>query len=596
MRISITILLISLLIINNCFAQHFFRYSNSNLGRISTPRYPLFGGFAGVFSNGKVYGVFNNSFNGGPAGQSKSIINNYSVVTISDTLPGNVDYADLIINSRRTGYTIHKVLRNSRTSDDFSILIIKENTYYNINSNRNQFAINLGDAPVGYVGSYSTTELTKSGDTTNLLYFRGTKGWIPENINIPILSDSVQYVARIYFSNNVLKADTIINSLQMRPLFGNGNGTGRSGAKAMGQLNNGNYWFGYGRGVPLQVYDRGFNNRPKTLKFRVGNKVLFGYRVYRDPNGHWVSCSDSGSLNNTMVRLYNDGSFTHYPHLSFTLKLIDRITPDFNGGYWTGSFSNQTNDGDSNVCYVDYKARPHLYGIRDSITRSFIITIGIDGTKWCSGRFYNRNNPQYLNDKYFTIALRDINPRPCIFFDSAGRTRPGRRPTVWGDTLFATSAVPNILLQDSSTSITLGVERVRWVFPAGSGIRAGDTAVGRSVAISVPRPGRYRIRVRVTDTTQAYSDTAFYITVRGQVQSVDESVYAGTPLLAQPNPTTGMITITGLAPLAPVAIYSPTGKLLWRGTAKDGEVYLSPYPPGLYLLRQGGRSVRVVRE
>jgi hypothetical protein len=412
-------------------------------------------------------------------------------------------------------------------------------------------------------------------------------------------------VTRLYANGNRLYADTLVKVSQIieADSFIRGSNQYSYFQSNISQMNSGAYVYSNGLFGPAKVYGRGIRRKGPTsfLRFRLsGDTVVYGQKVFSCSTHHWVVAEDSirsTIINNLtrgayFLRLENDGSFRKISNIIVKNNLPVHV--DRGGGLWFISYVNP----DTGFYYLSPRGAIRNFNTPEARKLLFGFSIGPDGTKW-----YSANAGTQATTALY--ALRDIDPRPRSFYDSLGRTRPGTRGR---DTLFATSAIPNIRLQDSSTSITLGVERVRWVFPAGSGIRAGDTAVGRSVNIAVPRPGRYRVRVRVWDTTQAYSDTSFYITIRGQVQAIDESLFAGTPLIAQPNPTTGQLTITGLAPGIPITLYSASGKLLWQKEPpastqaqsqpqpNPSEINLTAYPPGLYLLRQGQRTVRVVWE
>jgi hypothetical protein len=588
------------------YSQHFLKWDSTQI--------PAFRGYNSqassfINSSGKVFRSLDKTYFATviiPPTSCKSFISNYQPTSIPDTIP------------------------IPRSQFVFSSLYYYSKGFQMYNSAFVGFAFyakNRWVTLTNSIGSYRNKRVplvfasqgrTLQNDTLLISCFKSQFG--------AFRGDSLRYFTKIFISPDTVVVDTFITSAQI-PSFYKYRYRFQPGLPEIyrtifDKTLDGKYCSSIDT-YPLLIYGNGLR-RPHTreVRFKLGaDTVLLPMNMIRTKNFYWVFAIDSlirpGRTYRSQYWLKVNPDFTfkkvliptyldQQPLRFFLGSSNNQIDPfcDEDGNLWTVNLSTP------NVSY--YFINKKTLSVKsiipkiDTITSPIDgITRGPDGNKWFSGYYYNGRSISYPS----IWCMRDIDPRPRSFYDSLGRTRPGTRGR---DTLFATSAIPNIRLHDSSTSITLGVERVRWVFPAGSGIRAGDTAVGRSVNIAVPRPGRYRIRVRVWDTTQAYSDTSFYITVRGQVQAIDESLFAGTPLIAQPNPTTGQLTITGLAPGIPITLYSASGKLLWQKEPpastqpqsqaqsqpqpNPSEINLTAYRPGLYLLRQGQRTVRVVRE
>ena len=69
-------------------------------------------------------------------------------------------------------------------------------------------------------------------------------------------------------------------------------------------------------------------------------------------------------------------------------------------------------------------------------------------------------------------------------------------------------------------------------------------------------------------------------------------------LSAYPNPTNGLLTITGLTPGATIRIYNVVGSLAATYTASDEHITvdLSRLSSGIYYLNAGGRTLKVIRK
>jgi hypothetical protein len=81
-------------------------------------------------------------------------------------------------------------------------------------------------------------------------------------------------------------------------------------------------------------------------------------------------------------------------------------------------------------------------------------------------------------------------------------------------------------------------------------------------------------------------------------QEQGQSGASTLPFTAYPNPTTAYITLEGLAPAKEVTVYNATGRAVQRFTPQSSThgLNLSTLSSGLYVLRQGTRTIRIVRE
>jgi hypothetical protein len=94
----------------------------------------------------------------------------------------------------------------------------------------------------------------------------------------------------------------------------------------------------------------------------------------------------------------------------------------------------------------------------------------------------------------------------------------------------------------------------------------------------------YRLHLEDLDGSYEYSD----------VISITR-IGADQEQFAFPNPTSGLITLSGLTSSASVRILGPLGKTVLEQQLQDGQVDLSSLPAGIYTLQSEGKSFKVIR-
>ena len=69
-------------------------------------------------------------------------------------------------------------------------------------------------------------------------------------------------------------------------------------------------------------------------------------------------------------------------------------------------------------------------------------------------------------------------------------------------------------------------------------------------------------------------------------------------LMAYPNPTDGIVTVTGLTPGATIRIYSTFGSLVatHKADSEKTTLDLAPLAAGMYFVNVDGRTLKVIRK
>jgi hypothetical protein len=80
----------------------------------------------------------------------------------------------------------------------------------------------------------------------------------------------------------------------------------------------------------------------------------------------------------------------------------------------------------------------------------------------------------------------------------------------------------------------------------------------------------------------------------GLVLSTRQKQSAVSPLIIFPNPATNLVSITGADTTLPIELWNMIGHLVRKLPARTSSIDISGYRPGVYLIRNGARSTRLV--
>jgi len=117
---------------------------------------------------------------------------------------------------------------------------------------------------------------------------------------------------------------------------------------------------------------------------------------------------------------------------------------------------------------------------------------------------------------------------------------------------------------------------------------------GRNVKVSFTKAGTETINVRLMHKCGGFVARSFTFTI---ANSTGLAQIGDATFRAYPNPTGGMLTVSGLTPGSTMRLYNPLGTLVdtYAAEAEDVHLNLSSLASGTYLLNVDGQTVRVIK-
>ena len=166
-----------------------------------------------------------------------------------------------------------------------------------------------------------------------------------------------------------------------------------------------------------------------------------------------------------------------------------------------------------------------------------------------------------------------------------------------------TIAVSGISLNKTATTVSVGGDEtlMATVAPANATNKAVTWRSSDNAVATVDANGKVtgiKAGTAIITVTTLDSNHTATCTVTVTSDDVSNGIVDDVSLKAYPNPTEGLVTVTGLTPGATIRVYSNFGLLVASHTATDAKMTIDfgSFAPGMYYINVNGKTLKVIRK